>query len=235
MRRIHISNSGAHDALVAAAPPKISKSTWQGLDSLAVTFKRFIAVGPGHTHDELAVELGNDYADALIKGDPEIDLERVGEYLSGTQMMLTTSKGEPMYASPRLMEIVYDAKGVEIERKDPQDTAATVTDEIPLSWTGRKMPKGDVVRQFMFRRSLEIKHVDGVTFDFLYNMAKELHESESMMLMGAGATGKEAIVLQLNGSAYRGFLEGRIEGETFKLLLHLSNMELKAPSGKEES
>jgi hypothetical protein len=35
--------------------------------------------------------------------------------------------------------------------------------------------------------------------------------------------------LQVNGTPYRGFLEGRIEGDKFILLLHLSNMELKKP------
>ena len=45
-------------------------------------------------------------------------------------------------------------------------------------------------------------------------------------------SGKDPIVLQLNGTAYRGFLEGRVNGETFILLLHLSNMELKKPVEK---
>jgi len=42
----------------------------------------------------------------------------------------------------------------------------------------------------------------------------------------------------MNGSPYRGFLEGRVDGERYILLLHLSNMELKmpatAPAGGEE-
>ena len=229
MRRLHIANAGNRDAIVVAAPPKVPGGVTQGLNGEPAKFRRYIAAAEGMTHDDLVANIGDDLSQAVINGDPEIDLERVGRFLEGTQSMLTTSTGEPMYASPRIMEITLDAKGVETGRKAPTDTPATVTEEIPLRWTGRKMPKKDVVRQFMFRRSLQLKHVDGVTFDFLYAMAKELHDEDVMMLMGAGESGKDAIILQLNGSAYRGFLEGRIEGEGFKLFLHLSNMELKKP------
>jgi hypothetical protein len=65
-------------------------------------------------------------------------------------------------------------------------------------------------------------------------MAQELHEKDSVMLLAAGEGGKGPLVLQSNGSPYRGFLEGRIEGETFLLLLHLSAMELKKPAAKAE-
>jgi hypothetical protein len=100
---------------------------------------------------------------------------------------------------------------------------------VPIRWTGRKMPKSDVVRKFAFRRSMQLQHVDGVTFDFLFAMAKELADEDVMVLLGAGESGKDPIVLQMNGSPYRGFLEGRIDGDCYLLLLHLSNMELKKP------
>jgi hypothetical protein len=48
-----------------------------------------------------------------------------------------------------------------------------------------------------------------------------------MVLVGGGKKGNEPIVLSLGGTPYRGFLEGRIEGDKYCLILHLSNMELK--------
>lgn len=54
------------------------------------------------------------------------------------------------------------------------------------------------------------------------------------MLLAAGEGGKAPLVLQSNGSPYRGFLEGRVEGESFLLLLHLSAMELKKPISTSE-
>jgi len=88
------------------------------------------------------------------------------------------------------------------------------------------------VRRFAFRRTIQVQHVDGLTFDFLFAMAKELDEADEMVLVGAGPAGKKPLVFQTNGSAYRGFLEGRIKGASYKLLLHLSNMELKKPEAR---
>ncbi len=48
-------------------------------------------------------------------------------------------------------------------------------------------------------------------------------------MMGAGTKGKDPLVFQTNGTPYRGFLEGRVDGAKYQLLLHLSNMELKRP------
>ena len=96
------------------------------------------------------------------------------------------------------------------------------------------MPRSDLVRKFAIKRTMQLRHVDGVTFDFLFSIAKELDEKDSVMLLGAGDGGKAPLILQANGSGYRGFLEGRIKGDEFLLLLHLSNMELKKPAAKVE-
>ena len=47
------------------------------------------------------------------------------------------------------------------------------------------------------------------------------------MLVGAGPKSNQPLIFQRNGSAYRGFLEGRTQGDKYCLLLHLSNLELK--------
>lgn len=65
------------------------------------------------------------------------------------------------------------------------------------------------------------------TFDFLYEMAKKLSENNALMLIGSGPKGTAPLMISNNGTPYRGFLEGRIQGESFCLLLHLTNLELK--------
>lgn len=230
MRRLHIANADNRNAIVVATPPKAAEKVIQGLEGDVARFRRYIAVGSGYLHEDLIAQHGDDLSTSLITADPEIDFDRVGQFLEGTQSMLMTSTGEPMYASPQFLDVVLDARGNEVSRKAPVDVAATVTEEIPLRWTGKKVPRGEGVRQFMFRRSLQIRHVDGVTYDFLFSMAKQLHDEDVMILMGAGEKGKDPVVLQLNGSPYRGFLEGRVNGDSFILLLHLSNMELKRPA-----
>ena len=230
LRRLHVSNAGQRNAVIVAssvsppAPPAMGKA------GQAARFQRFVAAGSGRLDLDLVGELGSDYATALIDGDPEIDLESVGRFIDGTQSVLLSGDGEPLFSAPRIVEITYAADGQETGRRDPVETPATVNDAIPLRWTGRKMPKGDVVRKFAFRRSLQLQHVDGVTYDFLFAMAKDLADEGVMVMLGAGESGKDPLVMQLNGASYRGFLEGRVDGDRYILLLHLSNMELKRPA-----
>lgn len=196
----------------------------------AAKFQRFIAAGAESLDADLVEKLGDNYGQALVDGDPEIDLETVGCFIEGTQSVLLSGDGEPLFSAPQIVEITYAADGQETGRREPVETAATVNDAIPLRWTGRKMLKGDVVRRFAFRRALQLQHVDGVTYDFLFAMAKELADEGAMVMLGAGEAGKDPLVMQLNGAPYRGFLEGRVDGERYILLLHLSSMELKRPA-----
>jgi hypothetical protein len=60
-------------------------------------------------------------------------------------------------------------------------------------------------------------------------MASELAASDSLMLIGGGKGGRDPLVFRRGSLPYRGFLEGRVEGDRYALLLHLSNAELKRP------
>jgi len=48
-------------------------------------------------------------------------------------------------------------------------------------------------------------------------------------LVGAGPKSNQPLILRRGSVPYRGFLEGRTKGDEYALVLHLSNMELKAP------
>jgi len=61
-------------------------------------------------------------------------------------------------------------------------------------------------------------------------MAKELAEGGELMLLGGGKSGKQPLVFRRGSTPYRGFLEGRVKGDEYMLLLHLSNAELKTPT-----
>jgi hypothetical protein len=230
LRRIHISNAEQRNAVIVASSAKAAQGPVLGVNAEVATFRRFIAAGSGRLDEDLRSEHGDDYATELVSGDIEVDFDNVGRFIEGTQSVLLSGDGEPLFSAPRVMEITFNPEGEETERREPVEVASTVNDAIPLRWTGKKMPKSEVVRNFAFRRSLQLQHVDGVTFDFLFSMAKELSDEDSMVLLGAGSSGKDPIVMQVNGSPYRGFLEGRVEGDKYLLLLHLSNMELKKPT-----
>lgn len=232
--KLHISNSANRDATIVATSLPAKEGTIPSKAGKPVTFKRYVAAGEGKLHDSLAAELGDSFAQKLISDDPEVDLEMVGKIIEDTNTVLLTKDSQPLFCAPEILEIIYGPDGKEVERRTPVEVAPNVNEELPIKWTGKLIPRADLVRKYGIKRSMQLRHVDGVTFDFLFSIAKELHEKDSVMLLAAGEGGKGPLVLQSNGSPYRGFLEGRIEGETFLLLLHLSAMELKKPAPKAE-
>jgi hypothetical protein len=137
-----------------------------------------------------------------------------------------------MYAAPKIREVIINPDGSEREQREPVEVEPNVHEEIPIIWSGKKIQVTEAVKKFVFRKTIQLKHVDGLTYDFLYNMAKELSDGENMMLVGGGKKGLDPLIFQANGKPYRAFLEGRIKGESYQLLLHLSDMELKVPEIK---
>jgi hypothetical protein len=89
------------------------------------------------------------------------------------------------------------------------------------------MPRAKVYNKLVFDKKYQLKHVNGLTYDFLYEMAKELSDKDSLMMLGGGKSGKEPLVMNDGGKPYRAFLEGRVKGEKYCLILHLTDQELK--------
>ena len=232
--KIHISNSTNRDATIVATSTPAKESTVPSKAGKPVSFRRYVAAGEGKLHEDLVKNLGDVYSQNLIDSDPEIDLEMVGRTIDGTNTVLLDQENQPLFCAPEILEIIYGPDGKEVERRTPVEIAPKVNEEVPIKWTGKLIPRADLVRKYGIKRTMQLRHVDGVTYDFLFAIAKELHEKDSVMLLAGGEGGKGPLVLQSNGSPYRGFLDGRIEGDTFLLLLHLSAMELKKPAAKAE-
>lgn len=236
LRKLHISNSAGRNAIIVASSKSAEKDIIIGKAGKPAEFRRYIAAGRESLHEELVAKLGReDYSANLLESDPEIDFELVGRTIDLTQSLLLDSTGQPMKSSPKAVEITLDPTGQEVSRRDPVETAATVNDALPVRWIGKKIPKSDLVRKFAIKRTMQLRHIDGVTFDFLFGMAEELEKEKVVVLLGAGEDGKQPLILQLNGTPYRGFLEGRVKDKEYILLLHLSNMELKKPAVSKEA
>lgn len=238
-RKVHVTNAKGRNATVIFKGLKPPPGPERGLPGKSVSFRRYLGAHAEGLLDALSEKYGvdNELAEALIAGDPEIDLERVGQRVRGASTVWLSSAGEVMHAPPRYVEIVEDASGAETERREPVEREQNVNDELPVRWTGREIPVREAVRRFVFGRTLQLIHQDGLTYDYLFEMATQLAEKGVMVMMGAGLKGKDPLVLQANGSPYRAFLEGRVDGDRYLLLLHLSNQELKlpAPASPEET
>ena len=230
MKRIKITNALGRDGSVQFGALAKEPPVTTGIPGHQVSFRRYLASTEACRHSVLKEQFGEDYAQKLLNDDPEVDIEHVGRLIEETNVVYLNAKGEFLHSPPNVIEIITAADGAEKERRKPVDIASNVDGEYPLRWSGRKFPIRDAVRRFAFRRSIQLSHVDGVTYDFLFSMASELAKENVLMLIGAGPKGLDPLIFQANGRPSRGFLQGMIDGQKYRLLLHLSDMELKKPA-----
>ncbi|MFC1853682.1 hypothetical protein ACFL27_26155, partial [candidate division CSSED10-310 bacterium] len=164
----------------------------------------------------------------IIHGDPEVDLESFGSLVRNSARVYINPERKIVYKVKQI-EIIKKPDGTEIERRPRKTLVPNVAAETPLKWSGKLMKKKNIFNRFVFSMKLQITHFNGLTYDFLYDMARELEEKDSVMMVGAGSKSNQPLVFRRGSTPYRGFLEGRTQGDKYALILHLSNMELKAP------
>lgn len=231
MRGIHIANAKRRDAEVAfearSERRNIRTVLKDGRDKINV---RVLKSTVDIDERTLARQFGSwdDVAAALIDADPEMNYEIIGKKLNRTHRVWVDNEDRIAYRV-NLFRTVFNPDGSERERRDVNKLPSNVDAQSPLKWTGKLFPREEAIRQFVFTRSYQIRHINGATFDFLYAMAKELDERDSLVLLGGGPKGNEPLLLSRGGQPYRGFLEGRVKGEKYILILHLTDIELKAP------
>ena len=170
---------------------------------------------------------GDNLTDIIADSDPEIDTERVGMLLGRAKRVFVDNKGKIAH-NVRRRQVFFNPDGTVKDERIFHIADSNINVEIPLRWTGKLIPRTVAARKFVFVRKYQVKHVNGLTFDFLYDMAKTLAEKDSMMLVGAGEKGIGPLVMTRGALPYRAFLEGRIEGNRYCLILHLTNLELKS-------
>lgn len=229
MRKINISNDAKRNAEVAFGttfhrPSPVFKTS----DGKKSKSERRVRTTLSTADDALTAQYGDNLAEALINGDPEVDMEQFGKKIEGIKRVYLTPEGKVAYGVT-LNEHVYLADGTEKEVRPEQSTEANIAlNDVPLKWTGKFIPRAKALRMFVFKKSYQVRHINSLTYDFLYEMAKKLVEADSMMLVGAGPKGVAPLVLQNGGTPYRAFLEGRVNGDKYALILRLTNLELKS-------
>lgn len=232
---IKLTDAKGRDASVALGGLKHIPRAVIGLPNERLTFKRFVSATRERSHEALEQSFGENYGQHLVDGDPEIDMEQTGLFIDQTQTIYLDGDGEALFVEPEVVEILFDPQGEEKERRVPIDTLSNVDTAAPVRWTGKNIPVTEAVRRFAFQRRLQLFHVNGITFDFLFEIAKTLHDSQSLMLVGAGDKGSDPLIFRANGKPYRGFLHGRVDDTRFQLFLLLSALELKNPSPETSS
>jgi len=175
--------------------------------------------------------------DALVAGDPELDLALAGMLIDGDA---TPAYFDPSEPKPKPIgdfanvDIVFDASGVEKTRRAHLVRRSNLNELHPVKMT-KRMPLLEALMSFTFRQSLQVAHVDGLTFEFLRDLARSLSDRQEVALLGAGPKANQPLVIREHGSAYRGFLHGEVTDDgKYRLLLLLSDQELKHPEPKAE-
>lgn len=229
MRKINISNDAKRNAEVAFGTsfhrPTPKYKTADGKTSVN---ERRVRATLATTDRALTEKYGDDLAETLIAGDPEVDIEQFGKKVEGLKRVFLTPEGKVAYGVT-LKEHIYLPDGTEKEVRPEQNTEANIAvNELPIRWTGKLIPRDKAMRMFVFKKSYQVQHVNSLTYDFLYDMAKKLADANAMMLVGGGPKGVAPLVMANGGTPYRAFLEGRIDGDKYALILRLTNMELKS-------
>ncbi|MDB5284898.1 MAG: hypothetical protein JWO06_3973 [Bacteroidota bacterium] len=230
MKNIKISNAQNRDSEVQYAGIVTRSSIKYVLPDGSSPFNlKLLKSSVASQYETLLAQKGTDevLADEMINGDPEIDFELTGMFVKGGQQVLIDQNNRPVN-KVTAKEVVYLPDGSIKEERNITRKQSNIVSEFPVRWTGKSLPILEIYSKFIFGKTYQLTHNSGLTFDFLFNMAKELSEKKSMMLLGAGVKGNEPLIFMDNGKPYRAFLEGRVKGETYLLLLHLSNLELKS-------
>ena len=165
-------------------------------------------------------------AQLLITADPEFDNSMTGLFVEQTSKVYINTDLKPVFRIQKT-EAVYLPDGTLKEERTPKESIANILAEYPIKPAGKLLPKKEVYNKFAFLKKYQLTHINGLTFDFLYEMAKDLQEKDSMIMLAGGAKGNEPLVFQDGGKTYRAFLEGRVKDKSYILLIHLSNLELK--------
>jgi hypothetical protein len=232
MGEINLSNSGGRDAVVATSSVTALKQIrWLDDQGRQASSSRIVKSTLDHSLEAI-IETNQCELEAvsqlLIDGDPEIDLQNTGKMLKETSRVFV-DKHRGIVRNVRFWEVIKNPDG-SIRQRRPRDLADTnISTDTPLRWSGMFIPKEKAVRKFVFSGKAQIQHINGLTYDFLYAMAKDLEAKNSLMLLGAGPKSNQPLVMRRGGTPYRGFLEGRTQGDKYCLILHFSNLELKVP------
>ncbi len=235
MHSLYLKDKKGQDARIAITPVLYESDVRMSSPEGEIERRTYLQATERCLFGPLSEEFGEDLGQKLIEADPEADIERVGYSVNGTDVVYLTSSGEVLYVAPRVEEVLFNPEEEEVNRREPKDHEANTQDEVPVApfkGKGKKYPKLEFLRSFVVARTLQCHHVDGLTYTWLHDWAKELADEGVVETLAAGPEMQDWLRFQRNGSKYRAFLEGRVDtGGKYKLLMHLSNMPVKRDAG----
>lgn len=237
MPEINIANESGRDAVVNLESVTVpAKVRWVDRQSRQASSTKLLKSTVSNDLASLKEQLDGveNISAALIGSDPEVDIEIVGSKLANTSRAYIDS-GRKLVHKVVQWEIVKNVDGSERDRRLRDQAPQNIRSEVPLKWSGIMVDRNEAVRKFVFAAKTQLTHINGLTYDFLYAMAKDLESKNCLMVLGAGPKNNQPLIMRRGSVPYRGFLEGRTQGNKYCLILHLSNLELKKPIQESEA
>lgn len=169
----------------------------------------------------------HELAEKIRDGDPEIDLQLEGMF-PGKMHQIYVDDNNRLTNDIHFEEEIYENDGTLREVRPYEKTENNIQNEnLPVRWSGLAVPLNEAMHRYVFTHHYQLFHTNGLTFDFLQSMAKELDDKKIMMFAGSGESGTDPIVFSKGGKKYRGFLSGSAGPNSYILLLHLTEIDLE--------
>ncbi len=229
-RRIRLADHRGRDATVLLVPVGESmKRRYQDSDGRPVRSVRRVRSISKTCADRLLEQYldPDELARSLIDGDPETDLEVTGRAAGSCDRVHIDGDGQVIYA-PSVVEVRYGPDGIEQERRPLSVRPSNLVTPVPPAWSDVLLPRSEVIRRYALTRAYQVMHTNTLEFDFLYGVAAYLDERGVMAQVGSGRRGNGPLIPERNGPKYRGFLDGKIQGDAMRLVLYLTAFELAA-------
>jgi len=173
-------------------------------------------------------QAGTNTSKSILETDAEIDLNNIGYILeNGTRAYFKPGEAK-VTGGFKVIDLIMNPDGTEKERRDHVQRKANVNDTMPVK-IGKRFPLKQALQMFAFCNHYALFHDDGLKYEFLYNIAKSLHDKGEVAFLGAGSKGNQPMIFTEGGSPYRGFLYGQVDGDKYRLLVLLSKQEIKMP------
>lgn len=180
------------------------------------------------THPEALAARWSDPADlarALIAGDPELDLGQTGRKVGVSQRVWLDGDDQPIY-NPKLEQVRLGDDGAITQRRPLRVRPGNLVPHAAPVWSGVLLARREVLSRYTLRQAWQLMHGNGLEYDFLLELARWLDERGQMALVGRGRSGRSPLILARGARPCLGFLDGRVQGESLRLVLYLASGEL---------
>ena len=233
-RRVRLADHRGRDATVLLVPIGESvKRRHQDMDGRPVQSVRRVRATGQTCADALFARYPDpdELSRSLIDGDPELDVEMTGRVTGPCDRVHIDGEGQVLYA-PSVVEVRCGPDGMECERRPLSMRPSNLVTPAPPVWSGVLSPRAEIIKQYALTRAYQVMHTNALEFDFLFCIAAHLDERKALAQIGSGRRGNGPLICERNGPKYRGFLDGKVQGDAMRLVLYLAAFELAAPEDK---